>query len=144
MPAQRRAYGRGTSQLRPSGGRTADVRRRARGYAYSSDTTSSDTTPIDALPLRRRRTLCRYPPLRTFRGLHARADDMSASDAPSFGHVLHRYAIAVFKTRRLFAALRRIAFFTKRNSNIFVIKFQHFLSISIYNSFQIYLERSDS
>ena len=69
------------------------------------------------------------PPLRTFRGLQARADDMSAFDAPSFGHVLHRYALAVFKTRRLFAALHRIAFFTKRNSNIFEIKFQPYLSM---------------
>ena len=45
----------------PTGGRTAEMRRRARGYAYSFDTTSSDKPPIDALPLRRRRTLCRYP-----------------------------------------------------------------------------------
>ncbi len=113
--------------------------------------------PVDALPLRRRRIFCRYtpsfdafsadytpapttclPPIRPpptcFRS------DISSTDTPP---------PAVFKTRRLlmrrlFAALRRIAFFTKRNSNIFVIKFQHFLSISIYNSFQIYLERSDS
>ena len=108
-------------------------------------------------PLRRRRTFCRYTP--SFDAFSAdytpapttclppirppptcfRSDISSTDTLP-----------AVFKTRYILRRgvfLRRCVvslFFTKRNSNIFVIKFQHFLSISIYNSFQIYLERSDS
>lgn len=157
MPVRRLACWRGTSQLRPTGGSTAEMRRRAREYAYSSDTTSSDKPPstrplsdADASSADTRPLLTHFP--RTTR--------------PRRRHVCLRYALLRHAFARIspllirppLPSLRRDAsfdaasfygaasyrFFTKRNSNIFVIKFQHFLSISIYNSFQIYLERSDS
>ena len=60
------------------------MRRRAREYDYSSDTTSSDKPP-STRPVSDADALSFDTPLfrRIFRGLHARADDMSAFDTPS-------------------------------------------------------------
>lgn len=70
--------------------------------------TSSYNVPFSDTPLFRR----------IFRGLHARADDMSASDASSLRYVLHRYAEPSFDAASFYDAASYRSFYKT--------KFKHF------------------